>query len=202
MQQHDSDPERPSQDPRESRKQLGTTLAIDPPLGFNSDRIKGGGTIAPPVPKVCDVRARRVLGAMIRATPPESFRPWRTKRSLALIADLLADGIPEDELVDHVEGCAELIRRGIQEPQWWTVKNLFGPKTLDRWRADVQRMRVNDKKAADREAAETRRFDEELASPPPQVTDLALHKLTSAAEAAYRANRWTNEESDDDAKQA
>ena len=79
---------------------------------------------------------------------------------MALIFSLLDEGISEGDLLDHVAGAAELVRRGRESARWWSVHNLFGPKNVDVWRANIEEMRDRDRIIADREAHERRRDEE------------------------------------------
>lgn len=132
---------------------------------------------------------------MIAATPRGARPPWKTRRSLETIGDLLADGISFDDLAEHIDGAAALIARGLQSPRWWTVGNLFGDKTIERWRVEIGAMHDRDARAAAEEAAEAKRAAEHaaaLAEPQP-VAVLSLERVAAQARRALVA-QWEREQ--------
>ena len=186
----------PAQSPPERPEKLGTTLAINPPPLTNCELVVGRGLIANSVPSFAARRAERIFAAFVAATPPGARRQWRTRRALEPIFFLLHEGISEGDLLDHFAGAAELIRRGYQAPKWWSVANVLGPKTLERWRADIHDMRRADERAA---VLQQRDEDERALirdAPPPKVTDLNLQRLVRGAEVACR-EQWSDEQPED-----
>lgn len=131
---------------------------------------------------------------MIVATPRGAARPWRTKASLATIGDLLADGIPERDLLEHVAGAAELVARGLERLHWWTVGNVFGAKTLERWRNEIVAMRERDARKRIEDTAEELRAAEHARAVTERqpIANLQLHRMASAALASLQA-QWSRE---------
>ncbi len=100
--------------------------------------------------------------------------------------------------MDYVAGAAELVRRGREDPRWWSAHNLFGESNVEVWRANIAEMQASDEKAAARREAETRREEEYQreadAAPAPTVMNLSLQKLFAAATEAQQ-ERWNAEDS-------
>jgi len=133
---------------------------------------------------------------MQAATPPGAARPWRTKRSLHRISLLLLEEISEDDLIDHVRGCAQLIRSGAEAPQWWSVGNVFGPRTIDRWRAQIEAMREHERRIQERRTLETRREHERKAAATISNApiDSGFAALADQAQQALRATWWKHDD--------
>ena len=188
----------PAQSPPDRPEKLGTTLAINPPPLTSSQLSSGGGLIAKAVPDFTARRVERIFAAFVAATPPGARRQWRTRRALEPIFSLLAEGISERDLLDHFAGAAELVRRGYQDARWWSLANVLGHKTLERWRADIHDMRCADERARQQQRYDDAQRELSRNAPPPKVTDLRLRRLVKAAEAA-RSEHWS-EEADGDAE--
>jgi len=56
----------------------------------------------------------RVIDLMRRATPKGAQKPWKTQHAISLIASIAAD-IDEISLMEHVEGCAQVVEAGLEE---------------------------------------------------------------------------------------
>lgn len=117
--------------------------------------------------------ARRVLREMKLCTQRGWPRPWTTKANLGAIVALLDQVEDEEiediesELLDHVRGAAEVVATGAQHPKFWHPMNLFGEKTFDRWRADIEAHRAAQEQSERmRRAIETRRSSEEPSGAP------------------------------------
>lgn len=185
----------------------GTTHAINsPPQDLSEGKLKalpppGGGQLTEGDRsdrtynwRSCSQEARLVLEAMRRATPRGAAQPWRSSPSVTPIQRLLDDGCDLDDLLELVQGAAELVTTGRQEARWWYPANLFGAKTIERWLADVAALRACQDAAASRaaelqaieERAERRR-QESLAAPAPRVQNLALHRMATEAMELFRA---------------
>jgi hypothetical protein len=130
---------------------------------------------------------------MRRATPKGAAAPWRSAPSVTPIQRLLDDGCELDDLLELVQGAAELVSSGRQEARWWYPANLFGAKTIERWLADVAALRASQEAAAERDAelqALEERHERErleaLAAPKPQVQNLAIHRLATEALARFQ----------------
>jgi hypothetical protein len=111
------------------------------------------------------------------------------------IQRLLDDGCDLDDLLELVQGGAELVTTGRQEARWWYPANLFGAKTIERWLADVAALRASQDAAAARdaelqavEARVVRERQEALATPAPRVQNLALHRMATEALERFRAD--------------
>lgn len=115
---------------------------------------------------------------MRKRTPRGAAPPWRSGPSVAAVEAHLADGVPVDDLLELVDGAAELVASGRQDPRWWYPQNLFGDRTLPRWQADVAAMKADQEAAR---VADERREAEARAREAQAEADLA------AAEAARRA---------------
>lgn len=112
--------------------------------------------------------ARRVLREMKLCTQRGWPRPWATKGNLRAIVELLDEVDDEEvqdielELLEHVRGAAELVAAGAQSPRYWNPGNLFGPKTFERWRADIEAHRsAIEESEKTRRRIETRRSAED-----------------------------------------
>jgi hypothetical protein len=121
---------------------------------------------------------------MRRSTPKGCAPPWRSGPSVTPIQRLLDDGAELDDLLALVDGASELVARGSQDARWWYPGNLFGPKTLERWLADVAAMRQSQAEAAER-TAELEAIERELDArqadePTPQVRNLELRRILDA----------------------
>ena len=191
----------PAQSPPDRPEKLGTPLAINhPPLTLTELTKQTGkrrGLIANPVPSFEARRVERLFAVFLAATPPGARRQWRTQRALDTISFRLDEGISEADLREHFAGAAELIRRGYQAARWWSLANVLGSKTLERWRADIHDMRC-----ADDRLRELQRRDEEHReinrnAPAPKVRDLGLRRLVNAAEAAYQTHQWSDAAQDE-----
>jgi hypothetical protein len=91
-----------------------------------------------------------------------------------------------EDLMELVEGAAMLIASGRQAAKWYYPGNLFGPKTLERWLADVAELAAEREQADERqrelEAIEQRNRAEAEAArkgPGPVVTDLRLRAIAA-----------------------
>jgi len=204
MRPHPSPDPHPGQEAPPDLDQAGTAGAIKPPPDLRSSELTGGGPIAKAVP-LLRRRARRVLEAVVRATPPGAAKPWRTQRAEGHIVRLLEEGISEGDLLSHVAGCAELVRRGLEDPRWWAVGNLFGPKTLEVWRSQVAAMVASDERIERQRQHEQRQAVERDADlgRPLAVENLALRRLTEGTKRALQQGWWsdasTSEEAGEDA---
>lgn len=132
---------------------------------------------------------------MIALTPPGARRQWRTKKAISIVGDLLDDGISLDELLEHVADCAELVRRGLERAHWYRIDNIFGDKTLERWRYEVGVMRERDATRAREDAAEAARADdhERAVAEPESTPNLQLHRWAAKARAVLE-ERWAFEQ--------
>lgn len=185
----------PAQAASSSAAKPGTAHAIDPPPTEIDQNLTGGEPIAPAVPNPFHVRrAERVLSRMIEATPHGAARPWRTTRSLNIIRMWIEEGISEGDLVRYVQGASQLVGRGREAPHWWTVGNLFGERTMERWRADIAAMRAEDEDARHRESAlasSDAEAREAALATHVTVTNLRLRRDTQDALKALE-QRWTD----------
>lgn len=192
---------------------IGTPDAIvtPPNLGAsnsklsNDPRSQSGGKLSGPQAerseersyswRSCSQDARDILEYMRDLTPAGGKHPWRSGPSVTPIQRMLDDGIDGQDLVDLVEGAARLIRAGRQSPKWWYPGNLFGPRTCERWLADVAELEDTERRALarDRELAkiEIRAEQERLAArtaPRSKVVDLELAGLQTRCMAQIRAS--------------
>ena len=143
--------------------------------------------------QTCSRQARMVLDHMRRCTPRGAKPPWRSSPSVTPIQRMLDEGVPMEDLMELVEGAAMLIASGRQSAKWYYPGNLFGPKTLERWLADVAEHQA-EREAADQrqrelDAIEQRSRDEAQAArsgPAPAVTDLRLRAIAAELLGAVR----------------
>jgi len=198
MHEHSTDDPDPAQSPPTDPETVGTTLAINPPPLTILKKDVTGRLIAKDMPSFSARRAERIFSAFVAATPPGARRQWRTRRAVQQILFSLDEGISEGDLLDHFEGAAELIRRGYQEPRWWSLANVLGPKTLERWRADIHDMRRTDARDRELERRDAEHREQSRSAPPPKVTDLRLQKLAREMGSVYREHLWR--EDDDEAE--
>jgi multidrug efflux pump subunit AcrA (membrane-fusion protein) len=89
-----------------------------------------------------------------------------------------------DELMELVEGSAMLVTSGKQAARWWYPSNVFGPKTVERWIADVGELQAAQAGAEERQAelraieARTEKERQEAAkAPKAKVQDLGLARV-------------------------
>lgn len=115
---------------------------------------------------------------MRKRTPRGAAVPWRSGPSVGAVQGHLDDGVPAEDLIELIDGAAELVATGRQDARWWYPQNLFGERTLPRWQADVAAMRAEQEAARE---ADARREAEEAARQAQAEADLA------AAEAARQA---------------
>jgi hypothetical protein len=131
--------------------------------------------------------ARQVVNHMRAVTPAGAAEPWRSGPSVEAVDVHLDDGVPLEDLLDHVSWCARLVERGKVAPKWWYPSHLFGPKTMPRWRADVAQLHA-DMKAAEANQRELERLSASAAAAAPKlserpVVDIALLSLQRDLEA-------------------
>lgn len=93
-----------------------------------------------------------ILDEMRRVTPKGAAKPWKTQENIATVERVAAAGVGRSELLAYVRGCAAAVREGLEEPRWWSVRQLFCAPTMDYWRAHV----------AELEARAERREQDEL----------------------------------------
>lgn len=115
---------------------------------------------------------------MRKRTPRGAAVPWRSGPSVAAVAAHLDDGVAAEDLIELIDGAAELVASGRQDPRWWYPQNLFGERTLPRWQADVAQMRAEQQAARE---ADARREAEDRAREAQAQADVA------AAERARQA---------------
>lgn len=88
--------------------------------------------------------------------------------------------------MELVEGAAVLIASGRQSPRWYYPGNVFGPRTVERWLADVAELEAErasaDARKRELDAIEQRSRDEREAArnaPAPKIADLRLRRLAA-----------------------
>ena len=133
-----------------------------------------------------DLRARRVLARMRERTPEGAPKPWRTAKNLEQIGIWLEEGASEDDLLDLVDGAADLVLSGRKSAVWWTVGSLFGDRSLDRWRAEIAVHREERRKL---EAA-ARAREAELARQAPVAEVVGLDAGEVSPELRRHVERW------------
>lgn len=128
----------------------------------------------------------------MNARRPKGARTWYPgPRTLAPIRAMLADGYPEAELEDLIDGAAELLRNaapigktGKFRPCHWTPFGLFGEKSGLQWLADVAELRhVQARAEQNAERLEAAK------APPPVVPDPEQPIRTMFARRALRELR-------------
>jgi len=183
---------------------LGTSRAINPPPFKNPPN--SGGQLKTPDPteqnwtwRSCSQEARDVINYMVKITPRGAPKMWRSGPEVSAVERLLQDGIPVEDLVELAEGASVLITAGRQDAQWWYARNVFGPRTLQRWAGDVAAYEADLRAAAERDrelAALEQRAQQEReaarAAPKPKVADLELHRLGAACMAQVRGRSETD----------
>ncbi len=127
----------------------------------------------------------RVIDLMRRATPKGAQKPWKTQYSISLIASIAAD-IDEISLMEHVEGCAQVVEAGLEDPIYWTVRQLFTDPNLSWWRGKVAKMEVENEAREARVHDQAREREREAAE---KLARRAQHVDVPAQLAVRRALR-------------
>lgn len=123
--------------------------------------------------QAASAQARMLVNHMRRVTPAGAAPPWRSGPSVEPIEAMLADGITADEIREHIEGCAAVVKAGKQPARYWYPANLFGPRTMPHWQAQAAELEHAVQAAAENQRNLARLVDrlesEELRPTPPEL---------------------------------